>query len=559
MIDPDDASILLTTSHGRTADEPLEPEADDSLVGDGEIWGDFRIGRMLGRGGMGTVYLAHQLSMDRDVALKVLPPRLGDSEDFKRRFQLEAQVVGRISSPHVVQIHAAGVHLDHHWFAMEYVDGCDLASRLYHAQRPTALEAIDLVAQAARGLVVAAEHDVVHRDIKPGNLMISAKGVVKLMDFGLLRIAREDISATVTGVVMGTVGYLSPEQARGERCDQRTDIYSLGVVLYELLTGQLPFNGEASVVIHHHIHTAPTRPREIDPTIPPHLEAVVLTCLAKHPDERYPSAAHLLSDLEALQEDREPALALALRRRSWHWWLVTALLASLLAVFIAIAARPTPVIGPTGSSPAASDVAAANGRSPVEPPCAPETVAASAVTCVCGSAIAVPAPFIGGDVTSYSWSIEGERGRCGWLDSRDSAAPKTTWTAPGRAGASTLHVVAHDRRGVSHEATVPLIAVAAAADAPRSLQVFLRRDWSFPAMTRLVEHPLGGWWAIESDHLLHVDARFSNPARIPLTDDAAGRHPIAVRSWHGDLYVLTASQVMVFAADGSCTRTLLSS
>ena len=276
-----------------------------------QIWGDFQLGDLLGRGGMGAVYRGRQISLDRPVAIKVLPSHLSENENFRSRFQLEAKAVAQISSPHVVAVYFAGIHDGHHYFAMEYVEGKDLSVRLRDGFKPTHKEALDLVLQAGRGLSAAGELGIVHRDIKPGNMMVTKKGTVKLMDFGLVRVARaEETGLTMAGTIMGTVSYFSPEQGRGERCDSRTDIYALGVVFYELLTGRLPFTGgDATSVIYQHIHQDPKPPKLIDPSIPEGYQAVVLKCLQKEPDNRYQTAADLVKDLEALASGLEPVTA----------------------------------------------------------------------------------------------------------------------------------------------------------------------------------------------------------------------------------------------------------
>jgi serine/threonine protein kinase len=265
---------------------------------------------------MGAVYLGRQLSLDRPVAIKVLPPHLSDNEQFRTRFQLEARAVAKVSSPHVVQVYAAGTHQGHHYFAMEFVEGADLADRLRGGFRPSPKESIDLVVQAVKGLVAAGLQGVVHRDIKPGNMMISADGVLKLMDFGLAKLASEGQSLTMTGTVMGTVSYFSPEQGRGQATDQRTDIYAMGVVLYELLCRRLPFSGpDSTSVIYQHIHTEAVPPRQVDPGIGADIELVTMTCLRKSLEDRYQTAQELLEDLQSVLEGRPPAHA---RERNRH-------------------------------------------------------------------------------------------------------------------------------------------------------------------------------------------------------------------------------------------------
>ena len=276
-----------------------------------QIWGDFELGDLLGRGGMGSVYRGRQISLDRAVAVKVLPSHLSENDNFRNRFLLEARAVAKISSPHVIGVYFAGVHDGHHYFAMEYVEGQDLSVKLRGGYKPTHRESLELVTQAVRGLSAAGDLGIVHRDIKPANMMVTKKGLLKIMDFGLVRLARSDETGlTMAGTVMGTVSYFSPEQGRGERCDCRTDIYALGVVFYELLTGRLPFTGgDATSVIYQHIHAEPKPPKEIDPTIPETYQAVVLKCLQKNPDHRYADANALLADFTALANGLEPITA----------------------------------------------------------------------------------------------------------------------------------------------------------------------------------------------------------------------------------------------------------
>jgi len=303
---------------GRTMTTDLHVEGKPSIASSGssgshhhERWGDFELGELLGRGGMGSVYRGRQISLDRKVAIKVLPKHLSENESFRARFQLEAKAVAQINSPHVIQVYYAGINDGHHYFAMEYVEGEDLAKKLKDGFKPSARESLELIIQATRGLVAAGELGIIHRDIKPANMMVSKRGPLKLMDFGLVRLARsDDTGLTMAGTIMGTVSYFSPEQGRGDRCDSRTDIYALGVVYYELLTGTLPFTGgDATSVIYQHIHTPPRPPKEIDPTVSEDVQAVVLKCMQKLPANRYQTAAELLADLEALSRGQHPATA----------------------------------------------------------------------------------------------------------------------------------------------------------------------------------------------------------------------------------------------------------
>ena len=285
----------------------------------GQVWGDFLVGPLLGRGGMGAVYRGRQQSLDRDVAIKVLPPHLSDNEGFRSRFQLEAKAVASLDSPHIIKVYGAGEAGGHNYFAMEYVEGDDLAVTVRKGGKPTQRNALEWVLQAARGLQAAGELGIVHRDIKPANMMLTRKGVVKLMDFGLVRSTKEAHGLTMTGTVMGTVSYFSPEQGRGERCDSRTDLYALGVVFYEFLTARLPFTGEdPTSIIYQHIHVAPTPPREVDPGIPEDFQAVCLKCLQKNAEDRYQHAGELVADLERLGRGDHPDINAAELQRLRH-------------------------------------------------------------------------------------------------------------------------------------------------------------------------------------------------------------------------------------------------
>ena len=285
----------------------------------GQVWGDFLVGPLLGRGGMGAVYRGRQQSLDRDVAIKVLPPHLSDNEGFRSRFQLEAKAVASLDSPHIIKVYGAGEAAGHNYFAMEYVEGDDLAVTIRKGGKPTQRAALEWVLQAARGLQAAGDLGIVHRDIKPANMMLTRKGVVKLMDFGLVRSTKEAHGLTMTGTVMGTVSYFSPEQGRGERCDSRTDLYALGVVFYEFLTGRLPFTGDdPTSIIYQHIHVAPTPPREVDPGIPEDYQAVCLKCLQKNAEDRYQNANELVADLERLGRGDHPDISASELERLRH-------------------------------------------------------------------------------------------------------------------------------------------------------------------------------------------------------------------------------------------------
>jgi len=327
-------------------------------------WGDYEIYEVLGKGGMGIVYRGRQVSLDRPVAIKVLPVSYTRRPDFIQRFYREAKAVAQINCPQIVQIYGAGEYQGRHYFAMEYIEGEDLAEKIKRGEVFDIGKVLYIVKETARGLAAAAEKNIIHRDIKPGNIMITNKGGVKIMDFGLAKFITEGTELTQAGVVMGTVNYLSPEQGQGKKVDQRTDIYSLGVVMYELLTGEVPFKGEnPSSVIYQHIHTPPPLPSRKKNTIPRSVEAIVMKCLQKDPDDRYFSARELIRDIEAVERGETPRTAVMRKTAGGGKALRTAVLVFLLL----LAAGGAAFLASTGEWRRVLDrvrrgVAAATGR-----------------------------------------------------------------------------------------------------------------------------------------------------------------------------------------------------
>jgi serine/threonine-protein kinase len=258
----------------------------------------YEVVREIASGGMATVYLARDSKLNRLVALKVLSDALSADPAFVERFRLEAQAAANLNNPNIVAIYDWGQEHGTYFIVMEYVDGETLRHRLDTQKTIPPTQAADIAAEVAAGLAYADKHGVVHRDVKPGNVLITPGGQVKVTDFGIARAHGASDGLTKTGAVMGTATYFSPEQAQGLPVDGRSDVYSLGVVLYEMLTGTTPFKGDGPVAVaYKHVREPAEMPTQVNPTIPPQLESIVMTCLAKKPEDRYQSADDVRADL----------------------------------------------------------------------------------------------------------------------------------------------------------------------------------------------------------------------------------------------------------------------
>lgn len=268
----------------------------------------YDVGQVIGRGGMAEVYEGTDRRLNRRVAIKVLRPDLARDPMFQERFRREAQSAAGLNHPNIVAIYDTGEDLISDganqvsipYIVMEYVDGVTLRHMLNNGPRILPERALEVIAGVLAALDYAHRHGIVHRDIKPANVMINAHGDAKVMDFGIARAMSDAAtSVTATSAVMGTAQYLSPEQARGESVDARSDIYSTGCVLYELLTSSPPFNGDSPVSIaYQHVNEAPKLPSSIDPSIPTTLDAITMTALTKSPANRYQTAAEMRIDIE---------------------------------------------------------------------------------------------------------------------------------------------------------------------------------------------------------------------------------------------------------------------
>ena len=272
----------------------------------------YELGEILGFGGMSEVHLARDLRLHRDVAVKVLRADLARDPSFYLRFRREAQNAAALNHPAIVAVYDTGEAETSSgplpYIVMEYVDGVTLRDIIHNDGPMPARRALEVIADACQALNFSHQHGIIHRDVKPANIMISKSGAVKVMDFGIARaIADSGNSVTQTAAVIGTAQYLSPEQARGESVDARSDVYSLGCVLYELLTGEPPFVGDSPVsVAYQHVREDPEPPSHRHPGITAELDAVVLKSLAKNPDNRYQSAAEMRADLVRVHSGEKP-------------------------------------------------------------------------------------------------------------------------------------------------------------------------------------------------------------------------------------------------------------
>jgi eukaryotic-like serine/threonine-protein kinase len=332
----------------------------------------YRLERKIGAGGMADVWLADDTELDRRVAVKILHDRFAQDKEFVQRFQREAQSAAGLQHPNVVGIFDRGAFRDTYFIAMEYVDGPSLKDLVKGGMGIQ--EAISFIRQVLNAARFAHRKGIVHRDLKPQNVLIDDEGRARVADFGIAR-AGENSDITATGSVMGTAQYISPEQAQGKETTPRSDIYSIGVMLYEALTGRVPFEGESAVAVAlKQVSEAPRRPSAINPNIPPALDAVVMRALAKDPDARFKDADAFLKALDAAErapetpraEDTAAYAAVSPegvaeapvaeeeyeyferrdRRRRWRW-VIVALLAAAVAGLVAFAlTRPSHIAVP---------------------------------------------------------------------------------------------------------------------------------------------------------------------------------------------------------------------
>ena len=314
---------VVTRRHDGSAPEEELPESlqdHDPMIG--RKFGGFEITERIGHGGMGTVYKGKQVSLDREVAIKILNAQLVDNTEFIRRFQREAKSIARISHPNIVAVHDFGESAGHHYMVIEYVKGTNLSRMIAEKLVLTVDEFLPILLQSIDGLEHVAKSGIVHRDIKPDNILIDENGTAKLADFGLAKSmdATQDTDLTAHGSAMGTPAYMSPEQCMGRHLDIRSDIYSLGVTAYYALTGEKPFTGQSSFeIMTKHREYMPPPPGQLNPQLPSQVSEAIMRILAKEPRERCESAAECRDQWTQIAE----GLGIRTGHRSGEWSALT--------------------------------------------------------------------------------------------------------------------------------------------------------------------------------------------------------------------------------------------
>jgi len=308
--------------------------------------GRYEVEELVGTGGMSSVYRAHDRLLERKVALKVLHQQYGDDPDYVERFRREARAVAALSHPNIVTVIDRGEHEGRQFIVFEYVDGENLKRLIERRGAAPVATALELAMQIARALSFAHQNGLVHRDVKPQNVLLNGDGQAKVTDFGIARsLDVRHAGMTQTGTVLGTSDYIAPEQAQGQQVDERTDVYSLGVVLYEMLTNEVPFPGENFVAVAmRHINEPPPHVADHRPDVPPRVDAAVQRAMAKDREDRFPTMADFCAELEAclaqLQKTQvlpppRPVRRQRARRRSSAWPIVVALVALIAAGAVA--------------------------------------------------------------------------------------------------------------------------------------------------------------------------------------------------------------------------------
>ena len=314
----------------------------------GEVLADrYELEELVGTGGMSSVFRAHDRLLDRKVALKVLHEQYTEDDEYVARFKHEARSVATLSHPNIVTVIDRGEHENRQFIVFEYVDGDNLKQLIQRRGPAPVATALELGMQISRGLSFAHQQGLVHRDVKPQNVLLNGDGQAKVTDFGIARSLDVKHGMTQTGTVLGTSDYIAPEQAQGQRVDEHTDVYSLGVVLYEMLTTEVPFPGENFVAVAmRHINEPPPPIRDKRPDVPPRVEAAIQRAMAKDPNDRFATMADFCRELEACLAELQsqgtqvagaPASPARPRRRGVNPWPFVLALLVLIAIGAVIA------------------------------------------------------------------------------------------------------------------------------------------------------------------------------------------------------------------------------
>ena len=295
------------TSHRtRPAETDMNSNALDDLAN--KIMGGCRLLKRVGKGAMGVVYLADQIDLKRKVAFKILDPKFSADASYIERFEMEARAAAQLNHPNIVKVFDFGSENNLHFIVNEFIDGCTVQKLIEekHALQPE--EAVEYAIQVAQGLVAACEANIIHRDIKPDNLMLTADGVLKIADFGLAQSMTPDAASSDNGLIMGTPFYMSPEQAKGLQMDSRSDIYSLGVSMYCMVIGDVPFDADSVVgVLLKQISAERPDPCAVKPELPSVLGSLIMRMMDKAPENRPQNAEELLNELQVVRDILKPA------------------------------------------------------------------------------------------------------------------------------------------------------------------------------------------------------------------------------------------------------------
>ncbi len=354
----------------------------------GETLAHYKILEKIGEGGMGEVYVAEDTKLKRQVALKLLPQNLAEDKERLQRFQREAEAIAALNHPNIVTIFSVEEDKGHHFLTMELVKGADLGDQI-PAQGMSLEQIFDVAIPAAEALAAAHEQGIVHRDLKPANLMVTPEGRVKILDFGLAKLAGGFVSdgsttqmatdsITQEGRILGTVAYMSPEQAEGKPIDHRSDIFSLGVVLYQMATGEPPFKGDTNLsTLSSILKDSPDSVTDLRTNLPRHLGRIITHCLEKDPKRRYQSAQDVVNELAALRREIDsgktpsetslPAMESPSKRPGWLPWAIAAgLLLAVIVGWFAIKGRgtetPASAVAPAESTAVAAAPTATEDR-----------------------------------------------------------------------------------------------------------------------------------------------------------------------------------------------------